>query len=73
MIRAPQAKSTADELLVKYGDFGNLVMAGIKVGINTMPFGAPVAALLCGIYSRAAQVRRRSLFRIARRVCEPAV
>lgn len=56
-LNLPADYSTAMQALRKYSAFGQVLMSAKLHGVpSALPFAEPVAALIGGIYSRAAQV-----------------
>ena len=50
------ARTKAEEVFGKHSHIGQVVMNVALKGVEALPFGAPVAAIIGFIYSRAAQV-----------------
>ena len=53
--------SPAEKVLCKYSAIGQVLVSVVSHGVAALPFGAPIAAMMGGIFARAAQVSARSL------------
>ena len=48
--------SPAEKVLCKYSTIGQVLVTVVSHGVAALPFGAPIAAMMGGIFARAAQV-----------------
>ena len=48
--------SQAEKVLCKYSAIGQVLVTVVSHGVAALPFGAPIAAMMGGIFARAAQV-----------------
>ena len=51
----------AEKVLCKYSAIGQVLVSVVSHGVAALPFGAPLAAMMGGIFARASQVSARSL------------
>ncbi len=54
-------RSAAEEALAKHSELGRALIGALAKGIEALPFGAPVAAVIGVVYARAAQVTGRGV------------